>query len=115
MKTLPVLLLGLLAAGAAQANEGELETLCTAAGGQIKRAALSGVQRIDCSAPKVSWFRVTTGGARIVGHYEATREGPWRPALETALGEITVICGELTPQLQFAQHKLIADCGSDQK
>jgi len=110
-----LLLLALLVAGTVHADEAELEKLCAASGGQLKRAALSGVQRLDCAAGKVSWFRVVTGGAKMVGHYEATRDGPWRPALDAGLSEIAVICGELPPQLQFDRHKLIADCGSDQK
>lgn len=114
MKAIPALL-ALLLAGAAHADEAELEKLCAASGGQFKRAALSGVQRLDCAAGKVSWFRVVTSGARMVGHYEAARDGPWRPALEAALADVVAICGELTPQLEYAQHKLIADCGSDQK
>jgi hypothetical protein len=93
----------------------ELEKLCAASGGQIKRAAVSGVQRLDCAGTGVAWFRVLTGGNRIVGHYEATREGAWRPALDAGLADIAVICGELPPQLQFDRHRLIADCGSDLK
>jgi hypothetical protein len=96
-------------------GDAELEKLCAASGGQLKRAAVSSVRRLDCAGAKVAWFRVQTGGNRIVGHYEATREGAWRPALDAALADIAVICGELPPQLQFDRHKLIADCGSDQK
>lgn len=108
-------LLALLAAAAAHADESALARLCTESGGQLKRVEVSGVQRLDCAAGKLSWFRVLTGGNRIVAHYEATRDGAWRPALEAALADLEVICGDLPPQVQYARHKLIADCGSDQK
>jgi hypothetical protein len=107
--------LALLAAGAAYADETALARLCSESGGQLKRVAVSGVQRLDCAGPKVAWFRVLTGGNSIVGHYEATRDGAWRPALEAALADLEVICGELPPQLQYGHRKLIADCGSDRK
>jgi hypothetical protein len=119
-----ITLLMLLAATAAHADDApkevplggaELEKLCAAAGGQVKRVAVSSVQRLDCVGAKVSWFRVLTGGSKVVAHYEATREGAWRPALDAALADVAVICGDLPPQLQFDRHRLIADCGSDAK
>lgn len=112
---IPVLLIALLLAAGARADDAALEALCAAGGGTLKRVAISGVQRMDCAGGKVSWFRVLTGGNKVVGHYEATRDAAWRPAVEAAIADLTVICGELPPQLQFAHHKLIADCGSDLK
>lgn len=103
-----------LAAGA-RADDAALDALCAAAGGQMKRVAISGVQRMDCAGTRVAWFRVTTGAGGIVTHYEATRDVPWRQAFDAAAADLAVLCGDLPPQLQFAHRKLIADCGSDRR
>jgi hypothetical protein len=108
-------LLALFLAAGARADDAALDTLCAAAGGQMKRVAISGVQRADCVGTRVAWFRVMTAAGGIVTHYEATREAPWRQAFDVAAADLAVLCGDLPPQLQFAHRKLIADCGSDLK
>ncbi|MBU0752239.1 MAG: hypothetical protein KJ787_13280 [Gammaproteobacteria bacterium] len=110
-----VLILVLTLAATAHADDAALDALCAAGGGQLKRVAISGVQRLDCGSEKVSWFQVRSPNGNLVGHYEATRDIAWRPAIEAAVADLAVVCGELPPQIQFAQRKLIADCGSDRK
>lgn len=110
-----VLVLVLTLAATVHADDATLDALCASGEGKMKRVAISGVQRLDCGGEKVSWFQVRSPNGNLVGHYEATRNMAWRPAVEAAVADLAVVCGELPPQIQFAQRKLIADCGSDRK
>lgn len=78
-------LLALLCLASARADEAaDLDALCVAAGGQIKRTDISNVRR--------------TGG--------------WRVTLDAASAELAKLCGDLPPNIQLQDGKLNASCGS---
>ena len=107
--------LGLLVIAAARADEAtNLDALCAAAGGQIKRTDISNVRRTDCAGPQVTWFHIRSTGAqgRTMVNYTATRTGGWRGALEAASADLAKLCGDLPPNIQFQDAKLNASCGS---
>lgn len=108
-------LLALLVLAAARADEAtNLDTLCAAAGGQIKRTDISNVRRTDCAGPQVTWFHIRSTGAqgRTMVNYTATRPGGWRGALDAASADLAKLCGDLPPNIQFQDGKLSASCGS---
>lgn len=107
--------LALLVIAAARADEAtNLDALCAAAGGQIKRTDISNVRRTDCAGPQVTWFHIRSTGAqgRTMVNYTATRTGGWRGALEAASADLAKLCGDLPPNIQFQDAKLNASCGS---
>lgn len=115
----PLLILLLCAAGLglgpARADEAaNLDALCAAAGGQLKRTDISNVRRTDCAGPQVTWFHIRSTGTqgRTMVNYAATRAGGWRGALEAAAADIATLCGELPPNIQFQEGKITATCGS---
>lgn len=108
-------LLALICLGSARADETtDLDTLCAAAGGQIKRTDISNVRRTDCAGPQVTWFHIRSTGAqgRTMVNYTATRTGGWRPALDAASADLAKLCGDLPPNIQLQDGKLNASCGS---
>ncbi len=110
-----VLLLTLLCFGPARADESaDLDALCAAAGGQIKRTDISNVRRTDCAGQQATWFHIRSTGTqgRTMVNYAATRTGNWRPALEAASADLAKLCGDLPPNIQFQDAKLNASCGS---
>lgn len=110
-----LLLLALLAVATARADEAaDLDALCTAAGGQIRRTDISNVRRTDCAGPQVTWFHIQSAGAqgRTLVNYTATRPGGWRAALDAAAADLAKLCGELPPSLQLQDGRIGATCGS---
>ncbi len=108
-------LLALLVLATARADEAaDLDALCAAAGGQIKRTDISNVRRTDCTGPTVTWFHIRSTGTqgRTMVNYTATRTGGWRAALEAASADLTKLCGDLPPNIQLQEAKLNASCGS---
>ena len=108
-------LLALLSLGTARADEAaDLEALCAAAGGQLKRTDISNVRRTDCAGPAVTWFHIKSTGAqgRTMVNYTATRPGGWRAAVDAAAADLAKLCGELPPNIQLQDGKLSASCGS---
>lgn len=113
----PLLILLLCAAGLGPARADEaanLDALCAAAGGQLKRTDISNVRRTDCAGPQVTWFHIRSTGTqgRTMVNYAATRAGGWRGALEAAAADIATLCGDLPPNIQFQEGKITATCGS---
>lgn len=109
------LLLSLLCVGPARADESaDLDTLCAAAGGQIKRTDISNVRRTDCAGPTVTWFHIHSTGTqgRTMVNYTATRMGGWRAALDAAAADLVKLCGDLPPNIQLQEAELSASCGS---
>jgi hypothetical protein len=107
--------LALLVVATARADEAsDLDALCTAAGGQIKRTDISNVRRTDCAGPQVTWFHIRSTGAqgRTMVNYTATRTGGWRGALEAASADLAKLCGDLPPNIQLQEARLNASCGS---
>lgn len=112
-RLLPLIALFVLAS--ARADEtADLDALCAAAGGQIKRTDISNVRRTDCAGPAVTWFHIRSTGAqgRTMVNYTATRPGGWRGALEAAATDLARLCGDLPPNIQLQDGKLSASCGS---
>lgn len=108
-------LLALLIIAAARADEAaDLDALCTAAGGQIKRTDISNVRRTDCAGPQVTWFHIRSTGAqgRTMANYTATRPGGWRGAFDAAGADLAKLCGDLPPNVQLQEAKLNASGGS---
>jgi hypothetical protein len=109
------LLLTLLCFGPARADEAaDLDALCAAAGGQLKRTDISNVRRTDCAGSQVTWFHIRSTGTqgRTMVNYTATRTGGWRGALEAASADLAKLCGDLPPNIQLQEAKLNASCGS---
>lgn len=109
------LLLALLAFATAHADEAaDLDALCAAAGGQVKRTDISNVRRTDCAGPQVTWFHIRATGTqgRTMVNYSATRPGGWRSALDAAAAELARLCGDQPPNIQLQEEKLSASCGS---
>lgn len=101
--------------GPARADEAaDLDALCAAAGGQLKRTDISNVRRTDCAGQQVAWFHIRSTGSqgRTMVNYTATRAGGWRAALEAAAADISKLCGELPPNIQLQDGKISASCGS---
>lgn len=110
-----VLLLTLLCLGPARADEAaDLDALCAAVGGQIKRTDISNVRRTDCAGPQVNWFHIRSTGTqgRTMVNYTATCSGGWRAALDAAAADLTKLCGDLPPNIQLQEARLNASCGS---
>jgi hypothetical protein len=108
-------LLALLVFAAACADESaDLDALCAAAGGQLKRTDISNVRRTDCAGSQVTWFHIRSTGTqgRTMVNYTATRTGNWRPALDAASADLAKLCGDLPPNIQLQEAKLNASCGS---
>jgi hypothetical protein len=108
-------LIALLVITTARADEAaDLDALCAAAGGQIKRTDISNVRRTDCAGPAVTWFHIRSTGTqgRTMVNYTATRPGGWRAALDAAAADLAKLCGDLPPNLQFQEARLNASCGS---
>lgn len=108
-------LLALLALATAHADEAaDLDALCAAVGGQLKRTDISNVRRTDCAGPQVTWFHIRSTGTqgRTMVNYTATRPGGWRAALEAASADLAKLCGDLPPNIQLQEAKLSASCGS---
>ncbi|MBZ0127204.1 MAG: hypothetical protein K8F32_12610 [Rhodocyclaceae bacterium] len=113
MKRLALLLI--LFSLTARADESaDLDALCAAAGGQIKRTDISNVRRTDCAGPQVTWFHIRSTGTqgRTMVNYAATRTGNWRPALDAAAADLAKLCGDLPPNIQLQEARLNASCGS---
>ncbi len=108
-------LLALLCLTAARADEAaDLDALCAASGGQIKRTDISNVRRTDCAGPQVNWFHIRSTGAqgRTMVNYTASRPGGWRGALDDAAADLARLCGDMPPSIQLQEGKLGANCGS---
>ncbi len=92
----------------------DLDALCAAAGGQVKRTDISNVRRTDCAGPQVTWFHIHSTGAqgRTMVNYTATRPGGWRSALDAAAADLARLCGNQPPNIQLQEEKLSASCGS---
>jgi len=108
-------LFALLVIAAARADEtADLDALCAAGGGQIKRTDISNVRRTDCAGPQVTWFHIRSTGAqgRTMVNYTATRPGGWRSAVGAAAADLAKLCGDLPPNIQLQEAKLNASCGS---
>ncbi len=113
-RLLPTLILSLACLAARADEAADLDALCAAAGGQIKRTDISNVRRTDCTGPQVSWFHIRSTGSqgRTMVNYTATRPGGWRGAIEAAAADLAKLCGDLPPNIQFQDGKLSASCGS---
>ncbi len=108
-------LFALLCLAPAHADEAaDLDALCAASGGQVKRTDISNVRRTDCTAPQVTWFHIRATGAqaRTMVSYTATRPGGWRSALDAAAADLAKLCGDQPPNIQLQEEKLSASCGS---
>jgi hypothetical protein len=107
--------LALLVLTSARADEAaDLDALCAAVGGQIKRTDISNVRRTDCAGPQVNWFHIRSTGTqgRTMVNYTATCSGGWRAALDAAAADLTKLCGDLPPNIQLQEARLNASCGS---
>lgn len=108
-------LLALLCLAAARADEAaDLDALCAASGGQIRRTDISNVRRTDCTGVLATWFHIRSTGAqgRTMVNYNAARPGDWRAALDAAAADLAKLCGELSPAIQLQDGRLSASCGS---
>ncbi|MBX3647596.1 MAG: hypothetical protein KF853_10755 [Rhodocyclaceae bacterium] len=108
-------LFALLCLAPAHADEAaDLDALCAAAGGQVKRTDISNVRRTDCAGPQVTWFHIHSTGTqgRTMVNYTATRPGGWRSALDAAAADLAKLCGDQPPNIQLEDGKLRASCGS---
>jgi hypothetical protein len=101
-----------LAGVPAGAQDAALEALCTGAGGQVKRTEISSAVRTDCTASELAWFRIRSPGTegQVVVNYRASRAGTWHKAIEAAAADLSVLCGEAKPNLQFDGATLTATC-----
>lgn len=114
-RLLPTLILCAACLAPAFADEAaDLDALCAATNGQLKRTDISNVRRTDCASPQVAWFHIRSTGAqgRTMVNYTATRPGGWRGALDAAAADLARLCGDLPPSLQLQDGKLSASCGS---
>jgi hypothetical protein len=113
-RLLPTLILALACFTARADEAADLDALCTAAGGQIKRTDISNVRRTDCAGAQVTWFHIWSTGSqgRTMVNYTATRPGGWRVALDAAAADLAKLCGDLPPNIQLQDGKVGASCGS---